>query len=67
MKNTERYCLLKIESYEGSDTFIRCGDETLDYIYCVVFIDDKGEAEIIDAGYRSRQEALSAWGDKLKI
>jgi hypothetical protein len=64
-KNKRAHFLMKLESYEGEDTFVRCGDETQDYIYCIVSIDDDGDAEIIDSGYRSRQEAISAWGDKV--
>jgi hypothetical protein len=59
--------MLKIESYEGEDTYLRCGDDTQDYIYCIVLIGDNGEAEIIDSGYRSRQEAISVWGDKIGV
>ena len=56
----ERF-IVKLESYEGVDTFLRCGGAGQDYLYCVVGVDPDGQAEIVDNGYRSIEEALGAW------
>lgn len=58
MKN---YYIIKIESYEGSDTSILCENGDGDYIFAVVVVDDEGNAEIVDNGYRSCDEAEMAW------
>lgn len=55
------YYVLKIESYDGSDTFLHCGDCDRDYLYCVVAEDSVGKLVILDNGYRSVEEAISAW------
>lgn len=57
----KRYVVLKVESFEGRDTFLRCGDDVQDHLFAVVVLDDSGVAEIIDSGYRTREEALAAW------
>ncbi len=56
-----QYLVLKLESFQGEDTFLNCGNEEQDYLYCVVLVDAHGSAEIIDNGYRSAVEALEAW------
>jgi len=53
--------IVKIESFEGSDTFVRCGDDEQDFLFAVVGVDDLGRAEILDGGYRSHDEAAKAW------
>ena len=58
---TKQYFITKIESYEGEDTFIRCGDDEHDFVYVVVSLDGTGSANVVDAGYRSREEAEQAW------
>ena len=58
MKN---HVILRIESFEGQDTFIRCGSADQDFLFAIVLIDDFGKAEIIDGAYRSYEEAASAW------
>lgn len=55
--------IVKIESFEGENTFIRCGDHRQDYLFCIVSIDDKMNAEVVDSGYRSFAEAAEAWPD----
>lgn len=55
--------IVKIESFEGDDTFVRCGNDQQDYLFCVVGIDAEGKAEIVDSGYRSFDEAKKAWPD----
>lgn len=56
-----RHFILKIESFEGDDTYVRCGDDQQDYLFCVISIGDDGQAEIVDSGYRSINEAAEAW------
>lgn len=56
-----QYAILKIESFEGAETFVRCGTDHQDFLFAVVAIQDDGTAEIIDSGYRSFKEAADAW------
>lgn len=56
-----RLVIVKLESFEGKDTFLRCGDETRDYLFTVIAIDPDGTAEVVDSGYRSFNEAAAAW------
>lgn len=56
-----RCLILRIDSYEGDDTYIRCGDGEQDYLFAVVQLSAAGEAEIVDSGYRSFAEAARAW------
>lgn len=55
-----RLFILKLESFEGDDVYLRCGDEKQDFLYCVVEMDDES-LEIVDSGYRSEAEARAAW------
>ena len=57
----ERTFIVKIESFEGKDTYVRCGDDRQDYLFCIVGVDASGHAEIMDSGYRSFKEAAEAW------
>jgi hypothetical protein len=59
----ERTFIVKIESFEGDDTYVRCGDDRQNYLFCVVSVDPNGHAEIVDSGYRSFSEAAEAWPD----
>ena len=34
--------VLKVESFEGREVFVRVGSEDQDHIYCVVAVDDNG-------------------------
>ncbi len=56
-----RCVVVKIESYEGDDTFLRCGNERQDHLYAVVAVDADGTAEVVDSSYRTIGEALQAW------
>jgi len=56
-----RVVVVKIESYEGEDTFMRCGSDRQDFLYAIVAVDLDGSAEIVDSSYRTLNEALSAW------
>ena len=56
-----QFFIVKLESYDGCDTFVHCGSEDQNYIYCVVCVTEDGDAEIVDTGYRSFDEAEEAW------
>lgn len=57
----KRYFVLRIDSFEGDDTFLRCGNESQDFLYAVVLLTEKGQLEIVDSAYRSVDEAIEAW------
>jgi predicted nucleotide-binding protein len=59
----KRYAILKIESYEGEDTFVRCGNDVQDFLFAIIVIEPDGRVEIIDSGYRSYDEAEQACPD----
>ena len=59
----QRHFIVKLESFEGRDTYVRCGDDQQDHLHCVISIDDDGSAEIVDNDYRSFREATIAWPD----
>jgi hypothetical protein len=48
-----QFVVVKLESFEASDTFLRCGDDTRDYLFTIVAIEPDGSAEIVDSGYRT--------------
>jgi len=56
-----RFVIVKLESFEGTDTFVRCGDDSRDYLFMVVAVDPDGTAEVLDSGYRTLAEAIEAW------
>lgn len=56
-----QHFIIKIESFEGRDTYIRCGSEDQDYLFAVVAVDESGNTEIVDSGYRSLDEVARAW------
>jgi len=61
VKKVNCYFIVKIESFEGHDTFLRCGNPSQDYLFAVTRVDNDGRAEIVDNGYRSFAEAAEAW------
>ena len=61
MPAVSRPIIIKIESYEGKDTYIRCGSVDQDFLFAVVQLNEVGSAEIVDGGYRSFEEAAKAW------
>ena len=61
MAERERLFIVRIESYQGRDTYVRCGDEAQDYLYAVGSLNADGNAEIVDCGSRSVEEAAEAW------
>ena len=60
-----RHFILRIESYDGRDTHIWCGDDERDFIYVVGCLDEYGHAEVVDCGYRSLEEAAQAGPEAL--
>jgi hypothetical protein len=58
--------VVKLESYEGEDTFLRCGNEGQDFLFAIALLVD-GYLEIIDNGYRTQIEALEAWPEASPI
>ena len=52
--------IVKLKSYVGDDTFMNVFPDPL---YMVV---DADTGEELDNGYKSREEALKKWGDKMK-
>lgn len=58
----QRHFIVKIESFDGRDTFVHCGSgEEQDYLFAVVSVDADGRAEVVDSAYRSYEEAAAAW------
>ena len=57
----KKYTILRIKSFTGDDTFIRCGTTEQDFLFAILTLDDLDKAEIIDGGYRSYEEAVAAW------
>ena len=60
-RSKRRLFVLRIDSYEASDTFLYCGNERQNYLYAIVSADGEGRAEIVDSSYRTREEAIEAW------
>ncbi|MBX3403998.1 MAG: hypothetical protein KF699_11370 [Phycisphaeraceae bacterium] len=53
--------IVRIESFDGRDTFLHCGNGEQDHLFAVVGVDADGRAEIVDSAYRSYEEAAAAW------
>ena len=60
-KRSDRVVVVRIESYEGEDTFLRCGDERQSHLFAIVAVGTDGTAEIVDSSYRTMDEAVRAW------
>lgn len=56
-----RLGIVKIESFDGRDSYVHVGDDHQDYLFAVVGLNDDGHAEILDSAYRSYEEAARAW------
>jgi hypothetical protein len=65
-QNETRLAIVRIESFDGDDTFLKCGNGIQDHLFAVVAFDADGTAEIVDQGYRSYAEALTAWPEASK-
>lgn len=59
-----RRIFIRIESYDGEDTERHQQPEVL--WACARLDLETGIAEIIDDGYRSEDEIMDAWGDKVE-
>jgi hypothetical protein len=57
----DKHVIVKLESYDGDDTHLHCGDDHQDFLDCIVTIDEQRNAEIVDNGYRSYGEAATTW------
>lgn len=57
----QQHFIVKIESFDGRDTFVHCGNDEQDYLFAVVSVDADGRAEVVDSAYRSFEEAAAAW------
>lgn len=58
-----RNFIVRLDSYDGDDTFLHCGDTTKDYLFAIVHVSRSGNAVVVDIGYRSLEEAIEAWPD----
>lgn len=63
MSKRRTHFILKLDSYDGEDTHLRCGDDAgvQDFLFCVIVTKGDGTAEIVDNGYRSEEELRQAW------
>lgn len=59
--------IVMIDSYDGDDTYLHCGNDTQGHLFCIVRVDSNGEAEIVDNGYRTCEEAHDAWPDATPV
>jgi len=60
-RSEARYVIVKLESFEGRDAFVRCGDDTHDYLFMIVGVYPDGTAEVVDSAYRTFAEAVEVW------
>ena len=63
MPMSREHYILRLESFDGKDTYVHCGDRQQDFLFCVVATHPDGTATVIDSGYRSEEEARTAWSD----
>lgn len=56
-----RHFVIRIDSFEGRDTHLRCGNKSQDFLFAVIALDERGIGSIVDSGYRTRLEAEAAW------
>lgn len=72
MAKDRTYVIIKIESYQGEETYLSCGRvedyrspfDEIDkdaHLYAVVAIDQFKQAEVVDCGYTSFEDALEHW------
>ena len=57
----QHHFIVKIESFDGRDTFLHCGTDEQYHLFAVVSVDADGRAEIVDSAYRNYEEAAAAW------
>jgi len=58
------YYIVEIECFDGGDTSLWV-DTPTGVMYVVIAIGDDDTAEVVDYGYRSREEAAKAWPDAI--
>lgn len=58
--NTKTFYVVRLDSFEGEDTYLRCGDDVQDHLFCIIVVTPEG-AEVVDSAYRSIAEAKAAW------
>jgi len=63
MPMSREHYILRFESFDGKDTYVHCGDHQQDFLFCVVATHPDGTASVIDSGYRSEEEARTAWSE----
>lgn len=56
-----QFVVVKLESFEGSDTFLQCGDDMRDHLFAIIAVEPDGSAEVVDSAYRTFDEAIEAW------
>lgn len=56
-----QHFIVKIEGFDGRDTFLHCGNDEQGYLFAVVSVRADGRAEVVDSAYRSYEEAAAAW------
>jgi len=63
MPMSREHYILRLESFGGKNTYVHCGDHQQDFLFGVVATHPDGTASVIDSGYRSEEEAHTAWSD----
>lgn len=58
------YYILRLDSYYGDRSSLSCEADGMNHMYAVLVATNSG-AEIIDMGYSSIRQLLSAWRDVL--
>ena len=56
----KKYCILKVDSYEGEESSLTVDADGSDSMY-VVLIVDGSLAEIVDWGYPTVDDLLASW------
>ena len=56
------YYVLRLDSYYGDRSSLSCEADGMNHMYAVLVVTNSG-AEIIDMGYLSLKQFLTAWSD----
>jgi len=57
--------VLRIDSFDGRDTYLHCGNDEQQHLYAIVLVNEDGNAEIIDSAYRTLEEAIETWPEAM--
>lgn len=57
----QQHFIVMIESFDGRDSFLHCGNDEQDHLFAVVSVNADGRAQVVDSAYRSYEEAAAAW------